>query len=313
MPVTGSQLVAQALARHGVDAFFFLMGAPMLGAEKACLDLGMRGVDVRHEQAAAMMAQAYSRVTRRTGVCMACSGPGTLNLASGLGTAFVDCAPVLALGGSSPWSEWGTGSFQEIDQVAAMRPVTKWAERCYETRRIPELIDTAIRKAWSGKPGPVYLDLPTDVLLGSVEESAVVWPRHDKPVRTRPIADPAAVERAVALLASAKKPVVLSGSGVIWSEAAAELQAWVEHAGMPFYTTPQGRGVVPEDHDLCFPNARSAALQADKSLPWEDYGANGPRIHRAQQEILTSVMRGDMAPEAGLDSMISRTTALMKG
>jgi len=267
MPVTGSQLVAQALARHGVDAFFFLMGAPMLGAEKACLEMGMRGVDVRHEQAAAMMAQAYSRVTRRTGVCMACSGPGTLNLASGLGTAFVDCAPVLALGGSSPWSEWGTGSFQEIDQVAAMRPVTKWAERCYETRRIPELIDTAIRKAWSGKPGPVYLDLPTDVLLGSVDESAVVWPRHDKPVRTRPIADPAAVEQAVALLAAAKKPVVLSGSGVIWSEAAAELQAWVEQAGMPFYTTPQGRGVVPEDHALCFPNARSAALrEADVAL-----------------------------------------------
>jgi thiamine pyrophosphate-dependent acetolactate synthase large subunit-like protein len=267
MPVTGSQLVAKALARHGVDAFFFLMGAPMLGAEKACLDMGMRGIDVRHEQAAAMMAQAYSRVTRRTGVCMACSGPGTLNLASGLGTAFVDCAPVLALGGSSPWSEWGTGSFQEIDQVAAMRPVTKWAERCYETRRIPELIDTAIRKAWSGKPGPVYLDLPTDVLLGSVEESAVVWPRSETPARTRPLADPAAVEQAIALLASARKPVVLSGSGVIWSEAAAELQAWVEQSGMPFYTTPQGRGVVPEDHALCFPNARSAALrEADVAL-----------------------------------------------
>jgi acetolactate synthase-1/2/3 large subunit len=148
-----------------------------------------------------------------------------------------------------------------------MRPVTKWAERCYETRRIPELIDTAIRKAWSGKPGPVYLDLPTDVLLGSVEESAVVWPRHDVPVRTRPIADPTAIEAAIALLATAKKPVVLSGSGVIWSEAAAELQAWVEHAGMPFYTTPQGRGVVPEDHALCFPNARSTALrEADVAL-----------------------------------------------
>jgi len=261
MPITGSELVAQALKRHGVDTFFFLMGAPMLGVEKACITSGMRGIDVRHEQAAAMMAQAYARVSRRTGVAMACSGPGTANLASGLATAYVDCAPVLALGGSSPWSEWGTGSFQEIDQVAIMRPVTKWAERIYETRRIPELVDLALRTAWSGKPGPVYLDLPTDVLLGTVDETAVVWPKHERPVRARTQASPAAVEATVKLLAQAKKPVLLSGSGVIWSEAWQELQAFVEHAGIPFYTTPQGRGVVPEDHALCFPNARSTALK----------------------------------------------------
>jgi len=261
MPVTGSELVAQALERHGVKTFFFLMGAPMLGAEKACLDHGMRGIDVRHEQAAAMMAHAYSRVTRTTGVCMACSGPGTINLASGIATALVDCAPVVALGGSSPWNEWGTGGFQEINQVAIMRPVTKWAERCYETRRIPELIDQAFRIAWSGKPGPVYIDLPTDVLLNSIEESAVVWPRFVGPRRTRPLADAAQVAIAVDLIATAIKPVIVSGSGVIWSDAAAEFQSWVELSGIPFYTTPQGRGVVPEDHQLCFQHARSTALK----------------------------------------------------
>lgn len=261
MPVTGSELVAQALERHGVNAFFFLMGAPMLGAEKACLDHGMRGIDVRHEQAAAMMAHAYARVTRKTGVCMACSGPGTINLASGIATALVDCAPVVALGGSSPWNEWGIGGFQEIDQVAIMRPVTKWAERCYETRRIPELIDQAFRIAWSGKPGPVYLDLPTDVLLNSIDESTVVWPLHGGPKKTRPLADEEQVAAAVGLLSNAKKPVILTGSGVIWSDAAAELNAWVDASGIPFFTTPQGRGVVPEDHALCFQNARSTALK----------------------------------------------------
>ncbi len=261
MPVTGSELVAQSLARHGVDAFFFIMGAPMLGVEKACIVSGMRGIDVRHEQAAAMMAHAYSRVRRKTGVCMACSGPGTVNLASGIATAFVDCAPVLALGGASPWNEWGTGSFQEIDQVAIMRPVTKWAERCYETRRIPEIIDKAIRMAWSGKPGPVYVDLPTDVLLGSVDEAKVVWPRDPQPQRSRTQADEAQVQAAIKLVEQAARPVLLSGSGVIWSEAAPELQGWVEQAGMPFYTTPQGRGVVPEDHPYAYPNARSTALK----------------------------------------------------
>ena len=267
MPVTGSELVAQSLERLGVDTFFFLMGAPMLGAEKACLDRGMRGIDVRHEQAAAMMAHAYTRVANRSGVCMACSGPGTINLVSGLATALVDCAPVVALGGSSPWNEWGTGGFQEIDQVALARPLVKWAERCYETRRIPELIDLAFRTAWAGKPGPVYLDLPTDVLLSSIDEATVVWPKHLGPQRSRPLADPAGIEAAIALLAKAEKPVVLSGSGVLWSAASEAFRGWIEASGMPFYTTPQGRGVVPEDHPQCFPNARSTALkEADAIL-----------------------------------------------
>ncbi len=260
MAVTGSQLVAQALARLEVDTFFFLMGAPMLQAEKACLDLGLRGIDVRHEQAAAMMAHAYARVRNRVGVCMACSGPGTLNLGTGLANALVDCAPVVALGGSSPIREYGTGAFQEYDQLAAMRPLVKWAERVHETRRIPELIGVAFRHALAGKPGPAYLDLPGDVLFAAVEEADVVWP-EPLAERPRPTADPAQVARAIALLETAERPVVISGSGVLWSGASAALTDWVERAGVPFYTTPQGRGVVPEDHPLAFPNARSTALR----------------------------------------------------
>ncbi|MEI6320043.1 MAG: thiamine pyrophosphate-binding protein [Pseudomonadota bacterium] len=261
MAITGAELVVRTLSRHGVDAFFYIMGAPMMGVEKGAIEAGIRGVDVRHEQAAAMMAHAYARVRRRIGVCMGCSGPGTVNIASGLATALVDCAPVLALGGSSPWSAQGTGAFQEIDQVAIMRPVTKWAERCYETRRVPEIVDKAIRMAWSGKPGPVYVDLPADVLLGSVEEDDVVWPPEATSDRSRPMADESLISAAIAALRAAQRPVVLSGSGVIWSEAAQELQAWIEQAGLPFYTTPQGRGVVPEDHALAFPNARSTAMK----------------------------------------------------
>jgi len=102
MPVTGSELVAAALKQQSVKDFFFLMGAPMLGAERACIDSGIRGVDVRHEQAAAMMAHAYSRVLNSAGVCMACSGPGALNFGTGLANALVDCAPVVALGGQAP-------------------------------------------------------------------------------------------------------------------------------------------------------------------------------------------------------------------
>lgn len=262
MPVTGSELVAAALERQGVNAFFFIMGAPMQGAEKACLNSGMRGIDVRHEQAAAMMAHAYSRVLNKPGVCMACSGPGALNLSTGLANALVDCAPVVALGGSSPVNEYGMDAFQEFDQVAAMKPLTKWAERVYETRRIPELIDIAFRQALSGKPGPVYLDLPGDVLFRSIEESELKWPSSDRPFqRAKPQGDPALVERAVELLAKAQRPVILSGSGVLWSGAADTLRAWVEQSGIPLYTTPQGRGVVPEDHAMTYLNARSTGLK----------------------------------------------------
>ena len=103
------------------------------------------------------MAHAYSRVRNRPGVFMACSGHGTLNFGTGLANALVDCAPVVALGGASVLGEFGRGAFQEFDQLAAMRPVVKWAERVYEVRRIPELVNQAFRRALAGKPGPRYI------------------------------------------------------------------------------------------------------------------------------------------------------------
>lgn len=262
MAVTGSELVAAALVRQRVQDFFFLMGAPMLQTERACIARGIRGIDVRHEQGAAMMAHAYARVSNRPGVCVACSGPGALNFGMGLANALVDCAPVIALGGSSPVREYGTGAFQEFDQVAAMRPVTKWSERVYETRRIPEMIDVAFRKALSGKPGPVYVDLPGDVLFNTIDEADVIWPSESRPFkRPRAHGDPNLVDKAVQILSTAKRPVILSGTGVLWSGASSVLRAWVERSGIPIYTTPQGRGVVPEDSSLIFANARSTALR----------------------------------------------------
>ena len=258
--ITGSALLGRALARQGVDTLFYLMGAPTYEAANACLAEGLRIIDARHEQGAAFMAQAYARVRGGPAVCMASSGPGTVNLASGLANALVDCAPVVALGGASPLSQFGTGAFQEIDQVAIMRPVTKWAERVYDARRIPQYIEMAFGQAISGKPGPVYLDLPGDVLDQAVDEDSVRWPRGPKAL-PRPAASPESLARMVELLEKAKKPVLLTGSGILWSGASKELQRLVEQAGIPFYTTPQGRGVVPEDHEFFYSAARSTAYR----------------------------------------------------
>ncbi|HKF15759.1 MAG TPA: thiamine pyrophosphate-binding protein [Candidatus Dormibacteraeota bacterium] len=259
--MTGNEILARALREHGVDHVFFLMGGPMIDAENACLDAGVRMIDVRHEQAAAMMATAYSRVLSRPSVCMAASGPGTTNLVTGVAHAFVDCAPVIAIGGSSPVRQYGMGAFQEMDQVAMMRPITRWAERAYDARRIPELVAAAFRHAFAAQPGPVYLDMPGDVLYRDVDPSDVRWVEPDI-ARQRPLGDPQLVDRAIALLEKAERPVLIAGSGILWSAAAGELQAWVERSRMPFWTTPQGRGVIPEDHPLCFLNARATAFGA---------------------------------------------------
>lgn len=259
---TGSKILAKALRQHGIDTMFYIMGGPMLEAELACIDEGIHAVDVRHEQAAAMMAHAYARLKNRVGLCMGASGPGAINLITGVAHAWADCAPVFAIGGSSPLDLSGLGAFQEVDQVALFRPITKWSERVLEARRIPDMVATALRQAMSGKPGPVYLDLPGDVLYEEVDEDTVVFPDPQRTfAKYRPAGNPEAVRDAIELLAQAKRPIVMTGSGVIWSDAPVELQAFVEACQIPFYTTPTGRGVIPDDHAMSFMAARSVAFK----------------------------------------------------
>jgi acetolactate synthase-1/2/3 large subunit len=258
--VSGYELVARALQNEGADTMFFIMGGPMLGAQDMCRKLGMRVIDVRHEQAAAMMANAYARVTGKAGVCSAASGPATTNLVTGLAHALTDAAPVIALGGASPIHHFHTEAFQEIDQLSMMRPVVKWAGQAISPKRMPEYINIAYRQALNGRMGPAYLDLPGDILYSQVNEDDVVWPEPAK-ARHRTPGDPGLVQDAVNLLSRAEKPLIVSGTGVVWSQAWEEMEQFVNETGIPFFTTPQGRGVVPEDHPRCFLSARSTAFR----------------------------------------------------
>jgi acetolactate synthase-1/2/3 large subunit len=258
--VFGYELVAQALKNEGADTMFFIMGGPMLGAQDTCRKLGIRMIDVRHEQAAAMMANAYARLTGKAGLCSTASGPAATNLLTGLAHALTDAAPIIALGGASPIHHVHTEAFQEADQLSMMRPASKWAGQAINPKRIPDYINTAYRHAMTGRRGPAYLDLPGDVLYSRVSEDEVVWPR---PAHTqhRILGDPGLVQEAVTMLAHAQRPVIVSGSGILWSDASAELAQFVNETGIPFYTTPQGRGVVPEDHPRCFLSARNLAFR----------------------------------------------------
>jgi acetolactate synthase-1/2/3 large subunit len=258
--VFGYGLVARALQNEGADTMFFIMGGPMLGAQDACRKGGMRMIDVRHEQAAAMMANAYARLSGKAGVCSTASGPAATNLLTGLAHALTDAAPVVALGGASPIHHFHTEAFQEVDQLSMMRPACKWAGQAISPKRMPEYINIAYRQALNGRMGPAYLDLPGDVLYSRVNEDDVVWPQPAK-THHRVLGDPGLIQEAVNMLARAQRPLLVTGSGVIWSDASAELEQFVNETGIPFFTTPQGRGVVPEDHPRCFLSARNLAFR----------------------------------------------------
>lgn len=256
--VRGQSLVVRALLQEGVKAGFFIEAGPFNGLAKELDKSGVQLIDVRHEQAAAMAAHAYTRVSGRPAICFGGSGPGTVNMTTGVAVAYADRAPLIVLSGSANYDRWHTDAFQEMDQVMALKPFTKWCQRVVHANRIPEMVSMAFRHAFTGCPAPVCLDLPQDVLSGEVEEDEVQWPANYRP-RSRPQGDPAAIGEAVKLLSKAQRPLVLSGSGILWSEAHQSLQEFVHAAGIPFYTTPLGRGVIPEDDALCFLGARSSA------------------------------------------------------
>ena len=173
--LTGSEIIARCLAKEGIKDLFYIMGGPMLLAEATCIQEGIRMIDVRHEQAAAFACQAYSRLKQVPSVCMAASGPGVTNLVTGMANALVDCCPVVAFGGASPLSQFGRQVFQEIDQLEIMRGCCKYVDRLINLKRIPQQINFALQKAMTGKPGPVYLDCPGDMLYQKIDENLVDW------------------------------------------------------------------------------------------------------------------------------------------
>ena len=328
--LTGSEILAKALKKEGTDDLFFLMGGPMLLAESSCIKEGIRPIDVRHEQSAALMGQAYSRLLQKPSVCMAASGPGVINLTTGIANALIDCCPVVAIGGSSPIQQFGRQVFQEIDQVAIMRGCVKWADRVYNLKRIPEQVNNAFQHAMSGKPGPTYLDFPGDVLYAKIDENEVDWSMSGRPIlNARPLGDPAQVDALIQALAHARKPVIISGSGVIWSRAWDEMQQFVERAGIPFYTTPQGRGVVPDDHALSFLTMRSTAFRdADLILvlgtrmnyiishaapPRFNAAAKIARIDIDPIEIATAARKVDIGIVGDCKMVLNQILAGMKG
>jgi len=261
--VHGGRLVAQALKRHGTTHLFTLCGGHIQAIYDGCLDEGIRVVDVRHEQTAGHAADGYARVTGRPGVCAVTAGPGVTDVVTAVANAQRAQVPLICIGGAGPKLLCDMGSLQDMDHVALMRPITKWAVQVPETRRIAEYIDAAFRVAQSNVPGPVFLEMPLDLLMNMHEDTDLPATRpFEAPPRTG--GDPASIAKAAELLKNAKKPCFLLGSQIRWSPARERVASVIEKFGAPVYSNGMARGSLPHAHPLHFSRSRRFALsQAD--------------------------------------------------
>jgi acetolactate synthase-1/2/3 large subunit len=256
----GGQLVGRTLKEAGVSCIFTLSGGHIMPIYEGCLDEGIRIVDVRHEQAAAHAADAWSRVNPgKIGVAVVTAGPGVTDAVTGVANAWRANSPMLVIGGQGPFANLGRGSLQEMDHVALMKPITKWAGACYETERIPEYIELAIRHAVSGIPGPAYLEIPMDILMAEARWSVPSPKIRTSPPRLAP--DKEEVRRAIQLLQEAKRPMMMVGTSAKWSQAHVELNAFLEATDIPAYTNGMGRGMIPHDSPHYFNTTRREAME----------------------------------------------------
>jgi acetolactate synthase-1/2/3 large subunit len=257
--LTGGQLVARTLKQGGVGHVFTLCGGHILPIYDGCLSEGIAVIDTRHEQAAAHAGDAYARLTRDIGVAIVVPGPGVTNAVTGVANAYAARSPLLLIGGAAPLGLRGLGALQETEQIALLKPITKGAWTVSETRQIPEVLTTAMRTAVSGRPGPVFVEIPVDLLMTTIEDRLAAIPTgyvH----RTRATVEAATLGRLEALLASAERPVVMAGGGVYWDDAGKSLAAFAERAGVPVFMNGAGRGALATDHPSAFFQTRGWAL-----------------------------------------------------
>ncbi len=251
----GGTLVLAALRAFGVREMFTLSGGHVFPLYDAAHTEGMRIVDVRHEQSAVFAAEAVAKLQRRPGLAVLTAGPGVTNGISGLTSAYFNGSPVLVVGGRAPSFRWGSGSLQEIDHLPLVQPVTKFAATVGQTDEIPGAVAAALTEALTAHRGPVFLDLPLEVVFGFATAPAPGTPYV--PV-TEP--DPDEASRAAALIAGARRPVLIAGSDVYAGDAVAALREAAESLQVPVFTNGMGRGALPPEHPLAFSKARRAAL-----------------------------------------------------
>jgi 2-hydroxyacyl-CoA lyase 1 len=296
--IDGATLVARCLKQQGVDELFGVVGIPVTQIAVAAPGEGMQYYGMRHEQAAGYAAQTISYLKGRIGACIVVSGPGMTNAITALGNAWANCWAMLLIGGSSNQALNHMGDFQAAPQVELARPFCKWIGQAERIEMIPRYIATAVRMAISGRPGPVYLDLPGDIIASSIDEDKLQYPPRVE-VPPAPHVDPALVKQALASLRSASNPLAIIGKGAASALAEDQVRRFIEETQMPFLPSPMGKGVIPDGHPLSVAAARTYALQntdlvflIGARLNWIMHFGLPPRF---RQDL--RVVQLDIAPE----------------
>lgn len=288
--MTGSEAVVRALQQEGVEIVFGVPGVQIMGIYDAFHGQeAVRLMTVRHEQTTAYMADGYARVTGKPGVALVVPGPGIQNASAAIGTAYSASSPVLLLAGQVESANIGQdrGALHEInDQLDIIRPVTKWCQRINDVPSIPAAIHEAMRQMRTGRPRPTELEVSPDVLAMVAE---VTFPAPSMPTPAAP--DWTQVQRAAALLRTARKPLIWAGGGAVLADAARELLALAEALGAPVATTAEGKGIIPEDHPLALGVAYSGHGTSTWAAPKAD-------VVLAVGTRLTTQMQGLNAPRA---------------
>lgn len=250
--VSGSVLVLEALVAEKVDTIFGYPGGAIMPIYDALYDYNdqLKHILVRHEQGAIHAAQGYARVSGRTGVVFATSGPGATNLVTGLADAMIDSTPVVCITGQVFAHLLGTDAFQETDVINITTPVTKWNYQVTDANEIPEVLAKAFYIAKSGRPGPVVIDITKNAQLQMVTGKKYEFCHHIRSYRPKPIVRKEYVEKAAELINKAERPFVIFGQGVILGKAEKEFIRFIEKGGLPAAWTIMGMSAIPTDHPL---------------------------------------------------------------
>ncbi|MCZ7582936.1 MAG: biosynthetic-type acetolactate synthase large subunit [Deltaproteobacteria bacterium] len=246
MKINGAAALIKQLEAEGVTVVFGYPGGAVLPIYDAILDSSIRHVLVRHEQGASHMADGYARVSGKVGVCLATSGPGATNLVTGIANAHMDSIPMVAITGNVPSYNIGTDAFQEADIYGITMPIVKHSYLVKDVEEIPQAVHQAFHIAGTGRPGPVLVDIPSDIL-----KAATVYKAPDGPNLEgyKPTVEghPRQIKAALKAVRAAKRPIVYSGGGVLRSGAAPELTEFANRLNIPVTTTVMGLGAFPED------------------------------------------------------------------
>ena len=259
--VSGGHLVAKALKAEGVDTIFTLCGGHIIDIYDGCIDEGIKIVDVRHEQVAAHAADGYARQTGRLGCVVTTAGPGCTNAVTGIATALRSESPVLHIGGQSALVQWKMGGLQDLPHVDMMRPITKFASTVMSTERVADMVAMAVREAYAGAYGPVYLEIPRDVLDREIEVSKAVLPKAGQyRASTRSLGDERDIERLADLLVNAERPAILYGQQVWAARGHEPAVALLRELDIPGYFNGASRGLLAPGDPHHFDRTRSQAF-----------------------------------------------------